>query len=864
MFDHVRDATRSRYEVIKELGRGGMAAVYLAHDPRLNRRVALKVMLPSLAMQAEMIERFELEARNAAALEHENIVTIYGVEEADDLTYFAMKFVDGASLGDLLRAQGRLPVDSVRETIAQVATALHVAHSHGVIHRDVKPGNVMIDRRAQAIVTDFGISKGGARGGQNLTQVGAVVGTPAYMSPEQWMGQSASAATDQYALGVMMYELLVGELPFRGTTIEMSRQHLQSAPRRVNELVREVSPELAETLARMLAKAPANRFASLEEVQHAVEFATHAERRGAREELRRLVESVRTPLPDDSAHESALHSAPPPPSEQKSPASESRAPAAAQEQATQLPVRPSTEGRVEKTQPPAPPVTPKAAETEAPRAEGSKPLSSIPPHHSGEPPPMSHPTPAKSGSIRISLKDVEVPPPPPPVVAEPSTASNSAVPSQQVGLPRPNTAGQPATTSARSWALAGHSPVAGSRGRGVWIAVAAGVLAVVTAGAWFALRGDTDAPAVPPLVAIADSTGPNSATAGSDTSTTAPDTSTDSAATTGLGVEDSATQTRDTPKVAARVSISGLSRDTLLIGERVRLRGAVRDSAGERLPEALVTWFVDPATIAAISPRGELEAIGPGWATVVARSGAAQESKRIAIVSPAAVSLTLQLPARLGERDRMQLNATAVDQRGRPYPTTGIAWSTPDWRILRIEPGSAIATPRRRGSATVVATLDGVEARQVVEIVARTEAAPNPGASTPATTPPAASGPAYSEGDGREQLRDFLAALRRGDADRVRVLSGVASGSADPSLEQLLSLMRQRDARFQVLNVDTSRPTRVSATTANLDYRVRLGWRRLDGSTAEEWLDFRALFEVREGAWRLARTAPVTAGNLTR
>jgi eukaryotic-like serine/threonine-protein kinase len=268
LLERVSAATIGRFEVRGELGRGGMAVVYLAHDLRLDRKVAIKVMLPSLAMNEEMVERFELEAKNAARLGHEHIVTIYSVEEADDVNFFVMQFIEGASLGELVKVHGPVPVDVARHLLSQVAGALHFAHSAGVVHRDVKPGNVVVDARGNGIVTDFGISKG--MGASDLTQTGSLVGTPAYMSPEQWRGLRAGPPSDQYALGVMAYELLTGAPPFTGATMELRDRHVTAPPPDLIALRADCPPDLAQAVARMLAKQPEERWPTLREAQRAL------------------------------------------------------------------------------------------------------------------------------------------------------------------------------------------------------------------------------------------------------------------------------------------------------------------------------------------------------------------------------------------------------------------------------------------------------------------------------------------------------------------------------------------------------------------------------------------------------------------
>ncbi|MBP6772691.1 MAG: protein kinase [Gemmatimonadaceae bacterium] len=200
---HLREMTIGEFEIGRELGRGGMAAVFLAHDVSLNRRVAIKVMAPGLMMGDDMIERFRREAITIANLQHANIVTVHAVRQRENLHFFVMQFVEGRSLDEILREQGKLPVDLVRPIVHQVGSALAYAHRRGVIHRDVKPGNILFSGDGDALVTDFGIAK--VAESPTQTQTGMIVGTPMYMSPEQCMATDIDGASDQYSLGIVAY-----------------------------------------------------------------------------------------------------------------------------------------------------------------------------------------------------------------------------------------------------------------------------------------------------------------------------------------------------------------------------------------------------------------------------------------------------------------------------------------------------------------------------------------------------------------------------------------------------------------------------------------------------------------------------------
>ncbi|MDH4351526.1 MAG: serine/threonine-protein kinase, partial [Gemmatimonadota bacterium] len=212
ILEPLRKATAGDYDIAGELGRGGMATVFLAHDIALDRKVAIKVMTPSLVTGAGMVERFKREARTAASLSHPHIIPIYAVRETDRLLFFVMKFVEGRSLDTVIRHQGPLPIPMVQAIMSQVGGALGYAHRRGIVHRDMKPANIMLDDEGWAVVTDFGIAKvADARG---LTMTGVTIGTPSYMSPEQCASKEVTGATDQYSLGIVAYELLTGKVPF--------------------------------------------------------------------------------------------------------------------------------------------------------------------------------------------------------------------------------------------------------------------------------------------------------------------------------------------------------------------------------------------------------------------------------------------------------------------------------------------------------------------------------------------------------------------------------------------------------------------------------------------------------------------------
>src|SRR6266480_249378 len=264
--DALRKATLGEYEVLAELGRGGMATVYLAHDLALDRKVAIKVLAPALLLMGEgMVERFKREARTAAALSHPHIIPIYAVKESEHVLYFVMKHVQGRALDSVIRDVGTLPIQMVQTILAHAGDALGYAHRHGVIHRDVKSANIMLDEDGWAVVTDFGIAK--VVQAEGLTMTGVTVGTPTYMSPEQCATRDVTGASDQYSLGVVAYEMLTGRLPFLGeSTMAVMYAHFNERPRPVAELRPDCPPNLSAGVMRMLEKDPARRWPSMDDI----------------------------------------------------------------------------------------------------------------------------------------------------------------------------------------------------------------------------------------------------------------------------------------------------------------------------------------------------------------------------------------------------------------------------------------------------------------------------------------------------------------------------------------------------------------------------------------------------------------------
>ena len=266
------------YTIEGEIGRGGMGVVYRARDERLHRRVAIKVLPPELAFQQDIRERFTREAQTAARLSHPHIVPIHDVGEVDGLVYFVMGYVDGESVGGRLKRRGALPVEEARRIMKETADALSAAHALSVIHRDIKPDNILLEgTRGRVMVTDFGIAKAlSAASGATLTGAGIAIGTPSYMSPEQAAGErEIDGRSDLYSLGIVSYQMLTGELPFHAPTVAgiLMKQITEPAPM-VSSKRGDVPEDLALAVSRCLEKDPANRWPTADALRRALESRT--------------------------------------------------------------------------------------------------------------------------------------------------------------------------------------------------------------------------------------------------------------------------------------------------------------------------------------------------------------------------------------------------------------------------------------------------------------------------------------------------------------------------------------------------------------------------------------------------------------
>jgi eukaryotic-like serine/threonine-protein kinase len=299
--DMVRQELNEEYEILDELGRGGMAIVFKAKEKQLDREVAIKVLPFSLAFDKEFVERFQREARTSAKLEHPNIIPIYRVGKSGRIIYFVMKFLRGKPLSSVLGARGSLPPGEVKRILVEVGRALSYAHKKEIVHRDIKPDNIMFDEHGHAVVTDFGIAK--AVSGGKLTGTGMSIGTPHYMSPEQAKAQPLDGRSDIYSLGVVAYQCLVGTVPFDGEdSFSIGYKHImEELPTPPLESLDK--RQLFEIIRKMMAKTPAQRFQNGDELVSVLEggrsvsFTTDATQAMPSLTSARIASAPTTPLP---------------------------------------------------------------------------------------------------------------------------------------------------------------------------------------------------------------------------------------------------------------------------------------------------------------------------------------------------------------------------------------------------------------------------------------------------------------------------------------------------------------------------------------------------------------------------------------
>jgi serine/threonine-protein kinase len=666
--ERLRDALGREFEIEGELGHGGMAAVFRARELALNRRVAIKVMAPGLLLGDGMVDRFRQEAITVANLQHANIVAVHGVRTVDDLHMFVMQYIPGRSLDRVLRDHGRLSITATRAILYHVGSALDYAHRRGVVHRDVKPANILLDADGDPVVTDFGIAKVAETPG--YTRVGTVVGTPAYMSPEQCMGYDVGPPSDQYALGIVAYEMLSGQTPFTGGGLALMRAHTDHEPPPLRAARPDIPERIEAAVMRMLAKKPEARFADLAAAIDALdahplgslgpvraEMSALAGAADAETSIAEIVRAPRSPAPASQIPSPAVSdrsggtiragvrsialAAPSEPIEigdcvviDATPRTESG------ERASHVRLKWSSSNDAIVAVDAAGVVTGKSVGTAA--------------------------ITASSGSIQSSV-DV--------VVVAPRVATI------EIDAPAEVRSGSRATLSARTLDRHGNAIDA----RVTWTSRNPSVASVTETGALTAKRRGS-------AVIVAESG----------------------------GVARAVTVTIAAAPVVD-VVIDGVP-PVLVVGATTLLRAVVRAARTTDDDRArAVEWKSSDPAVATVGADGTLTARSPGRATVTAISDGVRGEAHVTVVSVRAHSIVIAAPPsplRLG--DKVSLKVTVYDAEGRPV-NRPVAWRSSDPRVAPIDADGRLVA-QAEGWAIVTAEADGVQAH--VEAVVRQQIVP--------------------------------------------------------------------------------------------------------------------------------------------
>ena len=661
--ERLRSALASEFEFDGELGHGGMAAVFRARELALNRRVAIKVMAPGLLLGEGMVERFRQEAITVANLQHSNIVAIHGVRTIGDLHLFIMQYVPGRSLDRVLRDDGKLSLQAVRAIMYHVGSALDYAHRRGVVHRDIKPGNILLDADGDPVVTDFGIAKVAEAPG--YTRVGTVVGTPTYMSPEQCMGYDVGPASDQYALGIVAYEMLTGRPPFTGSGMAIMRSHTDQAPESLRAIRSDIPESIDAAIMRMLAKSAEDRFPDLAAAMVALdahplgalgpvraEMSTLAGAANAETNLAEIVKAPRSPAPP-----------------------------------SQMPSPPISGDRAPRTLRPGVAAIRVDQPTDALEVGDSVVLDAVPRTESGGRVDGARlvwqssndavatvdaagvVTAHASGSATITVSSgaarttVDV------VVVAPSVATI------EVDVPTHVRSGARATLWARALDRHGKPvdvPV-------TWTSRSPAVAAVSDVGALMARRRGI-------AIVVAEV----------------------------AGIARAVSITITSPPVVD-VVVDGVP-PAIVVGATATLRGIVRTARTvDDDQQRTVEWKSSDPSVATVSSDGLLTARSPGQAVISGSCEGVRGEATVTVVSVRAATVVIAAqpsPLRLG--DRVPLKATVYDAAGKVV-SRPVTWRSTDGRVAPVDPSGTLVA-QAEGWAIVTAQSDGVEAHIEVDV----------------------------------------------------------------------------------------------------------------------------------------------------
>jgi serine/threonine-protein kinase len=823
LLERLKAETLGDYEILTEVGRGGMATVYLAHDIALDRKVAIKVMSSAIVDEG-MAERFRREARTAAALNHPHIIPIYAVRDRYPLLFFAMKFIAGQSLDPILKTAGGLPVPMVQTILSQAGSALGYAHRRGVIHRDVKPANVMIDDEGWVVVTDFGIAKVSSATG--LTVTGVTVGTPAYMSPEQCLGKEVTGASDQYSLGIVAYEMLTGAPPFSAdSAMAVMFAQFQETPKPILDSRPDCPARLAEIVMRMLEKEPEKRWPTIEDAVAAIGASPLRHDDPTRRQL------ISMALSSENAGLTRRISTPtsPAPAVRRSGRTNVPSEVLADAQTT---VGPGSLGETiqypRMAQPASvdTPVNPPRAAVQAPaihlpgraprrssrvpwigaaavlagvvtfavvRRNGEREDSMSPPVAPAESIAADTPTPAPPAAVNAPTTDSAIRVSPPKPVDRVKLALSRS--SFQVG--------ENLKLSAVAEAADG-TPVSDRRIE--WSSSAPGVARVTENGTLQALR-----PGKATIIATVD---------GRST-------------TTKIEVVSPAAQASARESIAAMSVVPDAA--PLAVGSTMTLSAVLRDGSGKRLEDRTITWTSSSSAVS-VFPNGQILAVGPGTAVVTASSEGRSATATITVSPVAVASLSLTgAPGDLSVGDSVRLNAAAHDPKGGVLANRPTTWDSSDPNVATVSGGLVIA--RGPGTATISAASEGKSATVKIRVTG------------PPPVDPAAE-KARAVDQVAKGIAAFVAALNSRDMARLKQAYPGMTPAEESDWSKLLN--EKRLTKFEAALEDAQAPT-IEATSAEEQFQLRLALTYSGLPSETQRIRYQGIFRPDGGTWKLMR-----------
>jgi serine/threonine-protein kinase len=818
LLERLKAETLGDYEILTEVGRGGMATVYLAHDIALDRKVAIKVMSSAIVDEG-MAERFRREARTAAALNHPHIIPIYAVRDRYPLLFFAMKFIAGQSLDPILKTAGALPIPMVQVILTQAGSALGYAHRRGVIHRDVKPANVMIDDEGWVVVTDFGIAKVSSATG--LTVTGVTVGTPAYMSPEQCLGKEVTGASDQYSLGIVAYEMLTGAPPFSAdSAMAVMFAQFQETPKPILDSRPDCPPRLAEIVMRMLEKEPEKRWPTIDDAVAAVGASPLAHDDPTRKQL------ISMAVSSENARLTKRISTPtsPAPAVRRSTTVRSEVLAEAQPPVAPGPLGETIQHPMMAQPVPAgqtdTPVTPPRQAAPAPSRAPGRP-SRLPwiaaaavlagvatfavVRRNGDRASMTPPvTPAESTVAETAN-------PAPPAAVEVPKVDSAAAPAPQprvdrVKLTMPRSSlqvGENLKLLAVPQAADG-TPLADRLIE--WSSSAPGIAMVTESGTLRALR-----PGQATIIATVD---------GRST-------------TTRIEVVSPVAQPPARESIAAISVVPNAA--PLTVGSTMTLSAVLRDGSGKRLEDRTITWTSSSSAVS-VSPNGQVLAVGPGTAMVTASSEGRSASATITVSAVPVASLTLSSPPNeLGVGDSVRLTAMARDGKGGALANRQTTWESSDPAVASVAGGLVVG--RGAGTATISATSEGKSASAKIRVTG------------PAPVDPAAE-KARAVNQVERGIAAFVAALNSRDMTRLRQAYPGMTAAEESDWSKLLN--EKSLTKFEAA-LEESQPPTVEATSAEGLFQVRLALTYAGLPTETQRIRYQGVFRPDGGTWHLMR-----------